>query len=152
MSIRSIAERLHLGNSGTRTLETGTGDKVVDLATKIDNLDPATRAAIRQRANQIITTLTPTPAPQHDTTAVLTSLIHALTPMDNAKAWLMLATINGQLPDNMTVEATVRTAELDGTTTAVTHTITNRIHTTPEHETCLLYTSPSPRDGLLSRM
>jgi len=133
MSIRSIAERLHLGTS--RITPTGTTDPVTDLATKIDNLDPATRAAIRQRANQLITTLTPTPAPQHDTTATLTSLIHALTPMDNAKAWLMLATINGHLPDTTTVEATVRTAELDGTTTAVTHTITNRIHTATEHET-----------------
>src|SRR5664279_212827 len=133
MSIRSIAERLHLGTS--RITPTGTGHPVTDLATKIDSLDPATRVAIRQRANQLITTLTPTPAPQHDTNATLTSLIHALTPMDNATAWLLLATINGQLPDDMTVDATVRTAELDGTTTAITHTITHRIHTTPENET-----------------
>jgi glycosyltransferase involved in cell wall biosynthesis len=133
MSIRSIAERLHLGTS--RITTTGTSDPVTDLAALIDSLDPGTGVAIRQRANQITSTLTSSPTPQHDTTATLTSLIHALTPLTNATAWLLLATINGHLPDATTVDATVRTAELDGTTTAITHTITHRIHTTPEHET-----------------
>ena len=80
-------------------------------------------------AHQLITTLTPTTSTSTSTSTstMLSTLIEVLTPLDNARAWLLLAAVNGRLPDSASVKATARIAELDGTAAAVAKTVTRWI-------------------------
>ena len=51
----------------------------------------------------------------------------------------------GEMRDLETIQLAVSAAETG-------HLVFGTLHTSSAAQTCLLYTSPSPRDGLLSRM
>ena len=103
------------------------------MASLIDGRDPVVGRAIRQRAGEVSAVLLGSTV-AGDTQAVLQGLAAALGPMDRAKAWLVLATIDGRLPDGSQVETFVRTAELDGAAAAVAGAVADRVRTAAEDE------------------
>jgi len=125
MAVRTIVERI---NRRRTRAAPEFRDRIAELVAEIDELDPRVGEAIRQRVTEIVRALTGVQVDREDTSTAVTSLIRSLTPMYGAGAWLLLATIDGQLPSMGRVEAVVRSAELDGTDGAVIDAISSRMH------------------------
>ena len=118
MPVRSVIDRVRRGHHVAPA-------EGVELARLIDGLDPVVGRAIRQRVAEVATALSggPDGAVSGTTQDVLDAMARALVPMDRAKAWLLLAAIDGRLPDGSQVETFARTAELDGIGEAVAQLI-----------------------------
>ncbi len=98
-------------------------DPVRDVAVAIDRLPgEQQRDAIRHRCAEIVDALTDradaSPGARADdgvdTAALVRSLIAAVTPIDPARAWLLLAVLCGRYPDGARVASIIRAAELEG--------------------------------------
>ncbi|MET3806932.1 glycosyltransferase involved in cell wall biosynthesis [Nakamurella sp. UYEF19] len=94
------------------------------VAADIDRHGAGRRQALRDRIGVLVRTLDPgsdlvTAVDGPDTEALLTALTSAIEPVTPERAWLLLAVIDGRLPDGDLVRATVRTAELDGVPAAL---------------------------------
>ncbi|HWJ20367.1 MAG TPA: hypothetical protein VNR65_16750, partial [Geobacterales bacterium] len=124
MSIKSIVDRFQRAPS---VHFSGSRDPIDVLAAEIDHLEKRVGAALRHRSFEIASALAPTTTEPDNTVVALRLLIGALTPLDDAKSWLLLAAIHGRLPDGAQVKATARTAKLDGTAAAVVATVTSWI-------------------------
>lgn len=99
------------------------------LAAGIDGHGAARRDGLRQRIAELNRALSgdeslldrswrPT-VPQGPTTALVERLLALLQPLTPDKAWLMLSTLEGHLPDAAKVRTAVRSAALDGPVSAV---------------------------------
>jgi len=124
VSIKSIVDRFQRAPS---VHFSGSRDPIDVLAAEIDHLEKRVGAALRHRSFEIASALAPTTTEPDNTVVALRLLIGALTPLDDAKSWLLLAAIHGRLPDGAQVKATARTAKLDGTAAAVVATVTSWI-------------------------
>jgi glycosyltransferase involved in cell wall biosynthesis len=139
--VRSAIERLRHRVRGRangrhgRPVRDQVSNDVGSLAVAIDRRDPVVAQAIRQRAGEVTRVLSGSAAVvPGDLRVVLAALVEALRPLDTARAWLLLATIDGRLPDGSQVEALVRTAELDGVATAVAGAVADRIDSGTDDE------------------
>jgi glycosyltransferase involved in cell wall biosynthesis len=98
-------------------------DPVEAAAGAVDRLpNEHHRDAIRQRCEQIIRTLadgSTDPAGAGDTAELVRAVAAAATPMDPARAWLVLTVLRGRYPDGGRVQAVTRAAALDGPLSAV---------------------------------
>jgi glycosyltransferase involved in cell wall biosynthesis len=96
-----------------------------------DPLDEATVSALRQRLGEMLTVLGADPPPvetpdlerSHDLDDLLDAAAGALTPLDAARAWLLLAAVTGRLPLLSDVRALVRHAALEGPRAALDATV-----------------------------
>jgi glycosyltransferase involved in cell wall biosynthesis len=95
-------------------------DPVAAVASAIEQLpDGQRRAAIRQRCAELLAVLAGREPGEGGTADLVRSLSDALSPLDPARSWLMLAVLGGRYPDGSAVAAVVRAAELDGTLAVV---------------------------------
>ncbi len=62
------------------------------------------------------------------------ALIRAVTPVDSARAWLMLAVLGGRYPDGGQVQAATRTAALDGADPVVAAALAELVRVSREEE------------------
>ena len=88
--------------------------------------------------------------------AALKNALHALvsphTVVSYADAWDALATLDADPSDDTKIIGIYSKHRHDAVVARGVATGWNREHSWPKSYGCLLYTSPSPRDGLLSRM
>lgn len=101
----------------------GPPDEVGAVAAAIDALPHHRRDAIRRRAQEVVRALGGGVGDAVPTADVVRALIRTVTPIDPARAWLLLAVLGGRYPDGARVQAAVRTAALDGTEPVVTGTL-----------------------------
>ena len=121
----SLTEKLRV--TARRVRRNGT--TLADLAADIDGHGQRRKDGIRQRISELTSALAGagTPigrkwrviTPVQSTEELLELLFKAIGELTPATAWLMLATIEGQLPTAERVRAAVRTAALDGLVPAV---------------------------------
>lgn len=103
-------------------------DPVAAVSSAIDRLpDGQRRAAIRQRCTELLAVLAGRELPDGDTANLVRSLADALTPLDPARTWLMLAVLGGRYPEGGRVAAAVRAAALDGTPAVVVEALRDAV-------------------------
>lgn len=99
-------------------------DPVDVVAAAVTGLaDGQRRDAVRQRCAEIVRTLSGGVGDVADTARLIRAVATAVTPMDPARAWLMLAVLRGQYPDGAGVQSVIRAAELDGPLPVVLATV-----------------------------
>jgi len=119
--LRSVVGRVRVRGGGP-LVRRGVPADLGGLAELVDGVDPVVGAAVRQRAGEVTAALA-AGSVSGGTRAVLDGLVGALAPLDGARAWLLLATMTGRLPDGSQVDSLIRTAELDGVPAALARVI-----------------------------
>lgn len=110
-------------------------DPVEAAAAAVDGLgNGQRREAIRQRCAEVVRTLGDGVGDVADTAGLVRAVVAAVTPMDPARAWLLLAVLGGRYPDGGRVQAAIRTAALDGALPVVTGLLAEVVDTAREDQ------------------
>ncbi|SDP04566.1 Glycosyl transferases group 1 [Nakamurella panacisegetis] len=125
MTLANMAENLRTTVRRIRPVDSS----VQGLARSIDHHGSRRRNGLRQRIAELIAALngdrTPVgrqwqpSTPTQSTPELLDRLVATLAEVTPAKAWLLLAVLEGELPSSAKVRSAVRAAALDGATAAV---------------------------------